>query len=122
MPREWIDIGTLRWPVQIYQRDQVPDTNGAGIVEQLTLIATRHARIESSRPGTFYGSEQVETPVTHFIWMRWINYPPTTYVIVRQTNLPDGTTRKETFRVRRTKEIGGRKRFLELECELEKVE
>jgi hypothetical protein len=34
----------------------------------------------------------------------------------------DDTFRTELFRVRRHKEVAGRKRFVELECELERVQ
>ena len=113
-------IGELRWPVTVYRRDMAPDAR-TGIDEILVPIADRRAKIEASRPVTFYGSAQTDAPVTHFIWLRWLDYPATTWVVVRPTRRPDGTLRTETFRVRRAKEMDGRKRFLEIEAELERV-
>ena len=64
----------------------------------------------------------VDTPVTHLIRLRWADYVETTNVIMRTTTRPtDGTLRTELYRVRRVKELAGRKRFIELECELEKA-
>lgn len=86
------------------------------------LIATTHADIQSTYPGTFYASAQVDTPVTHMIRLRWTDYVENIYVIGRVTKRPsDETLRAELYRVRRVKETGGRKRFVEIECELEKV-
>lgn len=121
-----VAIGELRWPVQVFRRDQTPDPATDGIVETAVLLGERRAKIEALRPLTFWtaaAGEQTETPVTHMIWMRWINYPATTWIIVRTTQMPDALMlRTETFRVRRTLEMGGRKRFLQIEAELEKVE
>ena len=40
--------------------------------------------------------------------------------MARSTTRPDtGGMRTELYRVRRTKEVAGRKRFLQMECELE---
>ncbi|HSS23995.1 MAG TPA: hypothetical protein VLL82_06245, partial [Mycobacterium sp.] len=53
---------------------------------------------------------------------RWLDYIENTFVIMRSTMRPtDGTLRTELFRVRRVKEIAGRKRFCEFEVELERV-
>ena len=118
MADQEVEIGTLRWLVTIYKRNQTPDS-GTGIAETLVSVGTAHANIEASRPLTFYGSEQVDRPVTHMITMRWTPFLDTTHAITRQTNLPDGTIRIETFRIRRIMELAGRKRFMRLECELE---
>jgi hypothetical protein len=115
-------IGALRWQTSLYRRDQDPGPNSA-ITESLILLATVHADIQPTYPSTFYGTMQVDTPVTHLIRIRWYDYVPTINVIMRSTERPsDNTIRTELFRVRRCKEIGGRKRFAELECELEHVE
>jgi hypothetical protein len=59
--------------------------------------------------------------VTHLITISWRDYPATVDVIARSTIRPDdGSQRTELFRVRRTKELAGRKRFLQMECELER--
>jgi SPP1 family predicted phage head-tail adaptor len=112
-------IGSLRWPVQLYRRDQAPADDGA-IVETFVPIASVHADIQPTYPSTFYQSTQVDTPVTHLITIRWQDYPGTVNVIVRTTTRSDGTFRGELYRIRRSKEIMGRKRFLQMECELER--
>jgi hypothetical protein len=117
-------IGTLRWLVTLYRRDQDPDPTGPAITESLVRLADVHADIQPTYPGTFYLSAQVEAPVTHLIRMRWVDYLETIYVIMRSTFRPDPQVsryRTEIFRVRRVKELAGRKRFVEIEAELEKV-
>ena len=114
-------IGGLRWLVTLYRRDQAPGAN-SGISESLVPIATVHAAIEPTYPGTFYNSAAIDTPVSHLIRVRWVDYVETTHVIMRTTSRPtDATQRTELYRVRRVKELAGRKRFCELECELERV-
>jgi head-tail adaptor len=113
-------IGALRWLVTLLRRDQSPAANLA-IDEDLVPIATVHADIQPTYASTFYQSTQVDTPITHMIFIRWADYPQTIDAVRRTTIRPGsaGTSRTELFRVRRTKEINGRKRFLAMECELE---
>lgn len=117
-------LGRLRWPVQIVQRVQVPDPNSTSVAETSVPVATVRADVQPVGALTFWGAaggnEQVDTPITHRIFMRWQNSLPNAYAITRSTLLPDGTTRTETFRVRRIREIDGRKRFVIVECEEEK--
>ena len=113
-------IGALRWLVTLYRRDQSPGPN-SGISENLVPIAQVHADVQATYPGTFYNSAAIDTPVSHLIRVRWVDYVETTCVIMRTTTRPtDGTQRTELYRVRRVKELAGRKRFCELECELER--
>jgi hypothetical protein len=116
-------IGALRWQVSFYRRPQDADPNGPAMTEDLVRIGPDvHADIQPTYPSTFYGSMQIETPVSHLIRVRWLDYIDNVHVIFRTTLRPsDQTFRTECYRVRRCKEIAGRKRFLELECELEKV-
>lgn len=114
-----VEIGTLRWPVTIAQRSQSAATTG-GIQEAFTNVVTVRADVIPVGAMTFYGSAQVDTPVTHRIRIRWLDWLDTTHVIIRDTLRQDGTTRREIFRIRRIKEIDGRKRFLECEVEEEK--
>jgi head-tail adaptor len=114
-------LAALRWKVALYRRDQAPGPSGA-ITESGPKLGDVHADIQATYPGTFYGSAQVDTPITHLIRLRWTDYVENVDVIFRSTKRPtDGTFRTELYRVRRVKEIGGRKRFTELECELEAV-
>ena len=113
-------IGALRWQVTLYRRDQAPDPNSGAIVETFVPIATTHAAIDPTYATTHYLTVQVDTPVTHMITTRWLDYVENTNVIMRSTTRPtDGTMRTELYRVRRVKELGGRKRFCQFECELE---
>jgi hypothetical protein len=113
-------IGALRWRVTLYRRDQAPGP-GNRIAETLVPIAVCQADIQPTYPSTFYNSAQIDTPITHLIRLRWADYVPNVYVVMRSTLRPsDGTMRTELFRVRRVKEIAGRKRFAELEVELER--
>ena len=114
-----VEIGSLRWPVIIAKRDQVASDVG-GIQDNLTELMEVRADVQPTGALTFYGSVQVDTPVTHRIRLRWLDFLDTTYVILRDTKRPDGTTRREIFRVRRVMEIDGRKRFAMLEVEEEK--
>lgn len=102
----------------LYRRDQVP-ADDLALQESLVRIAVVHADVQPTYPSTFYQSTQVDSPITHMINVRWQDYPPTIDVVTRVTKRHDGTLRGELFRVRRTKEVGGRKRFLQMECELE---
>jgi head-tail adaptor len=114
-----VRIGRLRWLVALVQRQQTPTPGSGGITEIPVNLKLVHADIQSTNDATFWGSAQTDTPITHAIYIRWQDYPDNTIAIVRSTDLPDGSTRKETFRVRKVSELGGRKRFVRLLCQLE---
>lgn len=115
-------IGALRWQVNLCQRVQAPSSTTTAISEDFIVLATVHADIQATYPSTFYLATQVDTPITHMIRMRWNNYLEQTNIVTRTTILPDdGTNRTEIFRVRRVKEIAGRKRFIEIEAEFERT-
>jgi hypothetical protein len=115
-------LGALRWQVKLCQRIQTPSLSDTAITEDFVTLAIVHADIQPTYPSTFYLGVQVDTPVTHLIRMRWNDYVETTNIVTRTTTRPtDGTNRTEIYRVRRVKEIGGRKRFIEIEAELERV-
>jgi hypothetical protein len=111
-------IGSLRWLVTFYRRDQAPDA-GVAIEETLVPLATVHADVQPAGSITWVWSTQIDGPITHLINVRWQDYPTNAEVVVRSTNRPDGTQRSELFRIRRVKELQGRKRFIQLECEQE---
>ncbi len=115
-----VPIGELRWPVLIYRREQAPAVNSMGIDETLEPFARRRAKIEASRGLAFRESIQIDSPVTHMIWMRWVWGLDDTFAVLRDTFAPDGRRRREVFRVRRILEMGGRKRFVQVEAELER--
>lgn len=112
-------IGALRWRVMLYRRDQFPGANSA-LEDSYTKIATVQADVQPTYPSTFYNSVAIDIPISHLIRTRWLDYIENTNVIFRTTKRPsDGTFRTELFRVRRLKEVAGRKRFAEFEVELE---
>lgn len=121
--RKPIPVGELRWPVILARRIQAP-TTASRIMETLKIVAYRHARVLAVAPLTFVAGMQIDVPTTHRIAFRWIDYDQSSndMVIVRETTTPEGLKRRELFRIRRTIELGGRKRFVETECELEKSE
>ena len=113
-------IGVLRSRVTIWRRDQAP-ADDLAMTETFVPLMTVQADVQPAWASTVYQSTQVETPVTHMITIRWRSYPPTVEVLTRVVDRsPDGTCRGELFRIRRSLEIVGRKRFLRLECELER--
>ena len=119
-----VPIGSLRWPVLLARRAQVPD-GFVGIAEFFEFGETVRADIQPIGGLTFWtaaaGNEQTDTPVTHRILMRWVDYLDQTQVIIRATRRLNRSIRTELFRVRRIKELNGRKRFVEIEAELERV-
>ena len=114
-----VRIGSLRWSVVIAPREQVADPDSPGLLENLAKTQTVRADVQPIGPVTFYAAEQVNTPVTHRIVMRWLDWVDTTHVIIRVTRRPDQSDMVEWFRVRRVMSIDGRQRFLRLDCELE---
>jgi SPP1 family predicted phage head-tail adaptor len=114
-----VRIGSLRWRVTIATREQEPDPDSPGIVERLAKLQTVRADIQPIGTMTFYAAEQVDTPLTHKIVIRWLDWIDMTHVIFRVTKRPDGSDMIERFRVRRVMPIDGRQRFLRMDCELE---
>ncbi len=111
-------IGELRWPVHIAKRVQ-PPAGTATISENITNILAVHAAIKSLGPLTFLAGEPTDRPITHRIYVRWLDWIDLTHVIVRHTTRLDRTDRLEVFRIRKVGEVDGRKRFLEILAEQE---
>ena len=116
-----VRISELRYPVLLARRDQVPDSD-TGITETLANMITVRAKIEDAYPQTYYAAAQTDRPFTHMVWLRFIGWLDTTYVIIRKSFLPDLSWRYDVLRIRRVKELNGRKRFLVLECQQERRE
>jgi hypothetical protein len=119
-----IRIGQLRWPVMLARRRQLFNTEPGSVGQREDWIDVEVVRcdIQSIAPMTFYGAVQVDRPApSHRIFMRWVGFLDQSNAILRDTRLPDGSSRTEVFRVRRVREVNGRKRFTELECDLEKT-
>ena len=107
--------------MELLHRDQEPAAADPGITESFDLIAKVHADVQDTTAQTFYGGVQVDTPITHRIFIRWRGDLDTNCVVRRTQRTPDGVWRTLLYRIRRTKLWDGRTRFLELECELENV-
>src|SRR6202050_2942385 len=107
-----VRIGSLRWRVVIATREPGPDPNSPGIVDILADMQSVRADVQPIGALTFYAAEQVETPVTHRIIIRWLDWVDTTCVVFRVTKRPDESEMIERFRVRRVLPIDGRQRFL----------
>lgn len=116
-----LEIGRLRWLVTLASRVQTPDPGSAGVLETITGPVQVHADVQAVGALTFYGGEDTDAPFTHRIFMRWHEYLDQTKAVLRTTQPPDRMARTEIFRVKRIKELGGRKRFVLIECVLEKV-
>jgi hypothetical protein len=114
-----VPIGRLRWPVALVNRLQTPESDNAGILEGYQLLGIVHADIQFLRPTTFWLSQQTDIPVTHRIIIRWVDYLDNTQAVLRSTILRNNTQRYEVYRIRRLMEMGGRKRMVAIEAELE---
>lgn len=116
-----VEIGALRWPVTIALREQVNDgPAGVSIKENITGTYVTRAKIVPLGTQTFLGVAQTDRPLTHWIWLRWLDWIDERYVVLRATRRPDGTNRMELFRIRRVGEVDGRKRFIRLDVEQER--
>lgn len=115
-------IGRLRWIVYLANRLQQPQSDGTGIDELPADAIKLRGDIQPVGALTFWSGMQTDAPITHRIFIRWIDAIPNEAVVIRQTLRRDNSTRTERFRVRRWKELGGRKRFVLLEVELEQYE
>lgn len=114
-----VPIGRLRWPVAIATRVQRPD-GGTSIDESFEDVQHVRADIQPIGPMTFVGSAQTDTPITHRILLRWLDWIDQRHVVLRRTIRPDGSQRTEVFRIRKVEEIDGRKRFVRLLAEEER--
>ncbi len=118
--RTRFEFGALRWLVVLATREQAADPDSAGIIETIADKQTVRADVQPIGPVTFYAAAQVETPLTHKIVIRWLDWVDTTCVVFRVTKRPDESDMVERFRVRRVMSIDGRQRFLRMDCELER--
>lgn len=117
-----VSIGSLRWLVTVAKRRENFDgPGGISIFEDYLEVEKVRAEIIPISALTFYGAAQVDMPVTHRITCRWLDYVDNKHVVIRDTERPDGSVRHELFRIRRVRELNGRKRFTSLEAELERV-
>lgn len=121
MASQPVSIGHLRWPCILAFRNEAPTFDETGITETIKPVATLHCAIEPMGLQTFLNSEQIDTPITHSIYFRWQPFANLEMfnVILRKIILPDGSTRLETYRIRRVGEWMGRHRYIRCDAELE---
>ena len=115
-----VEIGELRWPVIIAERVQVPDPFSPSILEDLRDSFRTRAKVIPIGAQTFLGMAQTDRPITHWIWLRWLDWIGEQHVVIRSITRRDGTVRTDAFRVRRVGEVDGRQRFVRIEAELER--
>lgn len=123
---ESVRIGRLRWPLMLATRQQVAQIKGTGIDESLTDLMQVRGDVQPVGALTFWGTNGTvqqtdDAPITHRIFLRWVDALLNSEVIIRNTILVDQRVRMEIFRIRRIKELGGRKRFVCVECQLERL-
>ena len=111
-------VGRLRWRMDVCLRSQVPNST-TGINETSYVIQTVWADIQPIGTMTFWNGVQVDAPITHRIICRFLDFLDNTHCLIRVTAIPGGLNRQEIYRVRRVKDRDGRKRFSEIEAELE---
>jgi head-tail adaptor len=119
VPKDSVPIGTLRWRLTLANRVQTAESDNAGILENYVMLTTVYGNVQPIRPSTFWLAQATDSPVSHLIQMRWVSYLDNTQAVLRKTILRNGVERFEIFRVRRIKELGGRKRLVEIEAEFE---
>ena len=117
-----VEVSRLKWPVYLATRLQIAQAGGTGINEVPSNAIKVHADIQAVGALTFWGGTQVDAPITHRIFIRWIEAVDNTSTVIRQTLRRNGSLRTERFRVRRWRELGGRKVYAMLEVELEQYE
>ena len=93
--------GRRRWQVAIGRRDQQPGIGGPALRETLVEVPRVWANILPIGAMTFYGAQQTDRPITHRIWCRWLDWIDNRHVVLRDSKRPDGTTRRELYRIRR---------------------
>jgi SPP1 family predicted phage head-tail adaptor len=117
--RDGFAVGRLDTPVILAKRQNVPDPNSTSILEPIVGGVFVWASIEDLYRQTFYAAEQVDTPVTHRVVIRFLAWLDTTYVILRDHRLPDSSIQRDVLRIRRLMVIP-RNRFLDMDCEMER--
>lgn len=112
-------IGELRWVVTLATRVQAPDGT-TGISESYTNMVQTYAQITPIGLQTWLGSEQIDSPITHRIIIRYQDNIHFCDTVLREIHSPDGNPRQEIYRVRRVSEMDGRQRFVVIEAEVER--
>ena len=102
-----ISAGQLRHPVQLRLNRQLPGIDMATMPELVTEIPTR-ARIDAVSGAVYLGSIQVDSGVTHHLYIR------TRANITAEWEVVRGST---VYRVRRAAPLNDQPEFMRLDCE-----
>ena len=87
----------------IAQRTQAP-TGSNTIAEQYESLIVVRASVVPIGAATFVGAEQTDSPITHRIIIRWLDWLDMQNVVLRDTLRRDNTTRTEVYRIRKIAE------------------
>lgn len=104
------------------RREDVPDFDNDVAEPRSRLMAPVDVWADIAPVGTqswLAGQQTEASAVTHRITIRWRPFADRYHVVLRTINLPDGSARRETYRIHRSGERQGRHRFLILDAELE---
>ncbi|NOG69807.1 head-tail adaptor protein [Roseicella sp. DB1501] len=113
-------IGDLRWQVDLATRQHTNGYDDNGLDVRYLDRRTVRAAIEPLGTAAYLAGQQIDLGrITHRVTVRWQPDLSIYTCILRETILPDGTTREDVYRVHRVAEVAGRTRFAVLDCELE---
>lgn len=113
------NIGQLRFLVTLASRVQAPDDT-TGITETFGNRMDVYADVTPIGLQTYIAGQQIDTPYSHRIVIRWIDDLDLFDVVLRTITRADGTDRQELYRIRRMAEWEGRQRFVVIDAELER--
>jgi len=102
-----ISAGQLRHPVRLRLNRQLPSIDMATMPELVTEIQTR-ARIDAVSGAVYLGSIQVDSVVTHHVYVRTRRNITAEWEVVR------GST---VYRIRRVAPLNDQPEFMRLDCE-----
>ncbi|NDV11669.1 phage head closure protein [Crenobacter caeni] len=102
-----IVAGQLRHPVRLRLNRQLPGIDMATMPELVTEIQTR-ARIDAVSGAVYLGSIQVDSVVTHHVYVRTRRNITAEWEVVR------GST---VYRIRRVAPLNDQPEFMRLDCE-----
>ena len=108
-----MNIGSLRNRVALEMRQQAAD-GSTGIAETFATVAEVWGAVEATRGSVYIGSIQVGEAITHRITLRWVD--PTSFT---HLSVNEGAQR---FRKRDARDPDGRRRWLEVMAEEQRVD
>src|SRR5258708_38677894 len=85
-----VTVGDVRWRVTLARREDRPD-DFPGVTRTIIPICEVFADIEPVGAQVFFNGQQLATPITHRVFMRWRGYDDLSMfnVIIRDIILPN---------------------------------